>query len=120
MVSLPELAERLQRAGLLQKAFLDCTRSEICQVIEAVFSSIGDEVPPQGWQRPRLEGETLIIPLEVHPDYRWWTKEGASVREILLEVQAPYHVAKKYAAGEGAFVLGLTEEEWARAVECPF
>lgn len=116
MVNLPELAQRLQAAGLLQKAFIDCTRSEIIQVIEAVFSSVGDEVPPEGWQRPRLEGETLIIPLNAHPDYRWWTKDGASIKEIMVEVQAPYEVARKYLSGRGEFVLGMTEEEWANQI----
>jgi hypothetical protein len=107
MVNLADLAERLQDAGLLQKSFLDCTRSEILQVVSAVLSSIGKEVPPDGWGKPYLEEGTqrLIIPHDSHPKYRWWTDEGQCLFDTLVELDAPYEVAVRY-------VPRLTEEAW--------
>ena len=96
MVNLPDLAERLQKSGLLQKSFLDCTKSEILQVVEAVFSSIGEDVPPEGWSQPRIEDGVLIIPHDVHPKYHWWSQDGQSIMDTLLELEAPFEVAKKY------------------------
>ena len=110
MISLPELADRLQDAGLLQKSFLECTRSEILQVCEAVLSSVGEDVPPDGWSKPYLEetktGQRLVIPCDCHPDHRWWTPEGQSIGETLLMLDAPYEVAVKY-------YTRMTPEEWA-------
>lgn len=105
MINLPDLAERLQDAGLLQKSFLECTRSEILQVCEAVLSSIGEDIPPDGWSQPRLEGNRLVIPCDCHPQYRWWTPDGQSIGETLTELDAPYDVAVRYWPN-------LTEEEW--------
>lgn len=109
MIDLPALAEQLQDAGLLQKSFLDCTRSEILQICEAVLSSIGDEVPPEGWNNPYLEetakGKRMVIPFDCHPKYRWWTEDGQSVGQTLIDLDAPYEVAVKYWPG-------LTEEDW--------
>jgi len=109
MISLPELAVRLQDHGLLSKSFQDCTKSEILRVIDAVFSSVGDDVPPEGWREPYLEetadGKRLVIPCDCHPKYRWWTAEGQSVSETLVKLDAPYELARKY-------YRNLTEEEW--------
>lgn len=110
MINFADLAERLQDAGLLHKPFIDCTRSEILQVCEAVLSSIGDDVPPNGWSTPYLEetatGKRLAIPFDCHPKYRWWTEGGQSVGQTLLDLDAPYEVAVRYWPG-------LTKEEWA-------
>lgn len=108
MINLPELAVRLQEHGLLSKSFLECTKTEILQIVDAVFSSVGDDVPPEGWREPRLEdmpdGQRLVIPFDSHPKYHWW-KDGQSIAETLAELDAPYEVAKKYWPN-------LTEAEW--------
>ena len=110
MINLPELAERLQKDGLIAKSFTDCTRSEILQIVEAVFSSVGEDVPPDGWQPPRLDGGTLVIPHDSHPDYHWWKSGGKSVYEILVELDAPFEVARKYVAKGPA--NPMTEADW--------
>ena len=52
MVNLPDLGERLQGAGIINKSFHDCTRTEILFICQAVFSSIGDDVPVWMGQAP--------------------------------------------------------------------
>ncbi|MDY0037967.1 MAG: hypothetical protein RBS05_18810 [Zoogloea oleivorans] len=107
MVNLPELAERLHNLGLLNKPFVDCTRSEIVQVVESVFSSVGEDVPENGWKLPKIDDKgDLFIPIDVHPAYRWWTPAGKSIREILVEIGAPYAVAKRYIDAE------FSEDDW--------
>lgn len=109
MINLPELATRLQAHGLLSKSFQDCTKTEILQVIDAVFSSVGEDVPIEGWREPYLEdttdGKRLVIPFDSHPRYHWWADGGQSIAETLIYLDAPYEVAKKYWGN-------LTEEQW--------
>ena len=110
MVDLPGLAQRLQKDGLIAKSFTECTKSEILQIVEAVFSAVGDDVPPDGWSKPRLEDNSLIIPHDVHPDYHWWNNEGKSIYQILIELDAPFEVAKKYICR--GMATPMTEKEW--------
>ena len=116
MVNLPELAKRLQSAGLLNKSFVDCTKSEINQVIEAVFSSIGEDVPRDGWKTPRVEHKTLVIPFDAHPRFHWWKDGAKSVREILVEMEIPYEIAKLY----DRKLEQMTPQEWQAELEVPF
>jgi hypothetical protein len=110
MINLPELAEHLQKDGLIAKSFADCTRTEILKIVEAVFSSVGDEVPPGGWSKPRLEDGSLVIPFDCHPSYHWWKDGGKSIYEILTELDAPFAVARKYVAK--GFGHPMTEADW--------
>lgn len=118
MINLPALAERLQDAGIINKSFLDCTREEILKIAEAVYSCPDPEfVPASGWLKPILyqteDGRTgLSIPLAAHPKYRWWTPEGQSLQETLIELQAPYEVAKQH-------ILHLTEDAWREKLGAP-
>lgn len=109
MINLPQLAQRLQDAKLMTKSFQDCTRNEILQVCEAVLSSIGDDVPAAGWDKPRIEDGMLRIPVTVHPRYRWWTEEGQSITETLIELDAPWDVAVRY-------IPHITQDEWLEKV----
>lgn len=111
MIDLMALAERMQQLGLLNKSFFDCTRSEILQIADAVFLSVGDEVPPKGWQKPYIDDlGQLIIPNDCHPDYRWWQSGGKSIWEILVELEAPFDVARRYVSR--GFGTRLTEQDW--------
>lgn len=105
MINLPDLAERLIGAGIIQKSFQDCTSKEIEFICEAVMSCFSSDVPVDGWTKPRIENGVLIIPFDCHPDYRWWTCEGKSVTEILEDANAGWEVAKRY-------IPFITEEEW--------
>ena len=110
MVNLPELAEKLGKCGLLQKSFLDCTKSEIEQVINAVFSCVGSAVPLDGWDKPSIINGELNIPCTVHPKYMWWTPAGQGIRQTLIELDAPFEVAKKYIQSKG--MTCLDEKDW--------
>lgn len=118
MINLPMLAERLSAAGLIDKSFLQCTREEILLIAEAVYSCPDpDFVPAAGWVNPILyqteDGrQGLSIPLAAHPKYRWWTPTGQSIQETLLELQAPYDIAKQH-------ILHLTEEDWQKKLSAP-
>lgn len=111
MINLPDLAARLQDAGIINKSFMECTREDIEKLVSAVFSCPDmQEVPAGGWVKPILyqteDGRRgLSIPYAAHPKYRWWTPTGQSVEQTLLELQAPYDIAKQY-------VQHTTEEEW--------
>lgn len=111
MIDLIELAERMQQLGLMNKSFFECTRSEIMQIADAFMSSIGDDVPTNGWQKPYLDDRNqLIIPNDCHPDYRWWQSGGKSVWQILVELEAPFDVARRYVSR--GFGSPLTEQDW--------
>ena len=118
MVNLPALAARLQDAGIISKSFLDCTREEIMTICEAVYSCPDPEfVPASGWAKPIIyrteDGRTgLSIPLAAHPKYRWWTPDGQSVEQTLIELQAPFDIAKNY-------ILHITEDEWNSKLSTP-
>lgn len=105
MISLPILAEQLQGIGILQKSFMECSRSEILQLVTAVFSAVDESVPLDGWSSPKVEGGTLIIPYDSHPKYHWWTGEGQSIFLTLAELGAPLEVVRKH-------YPKITEEEW--------
>lgn len=111
MINLPQLAERLQASGLINKSFMDCTKDEILHVCKCVFSSVGDDVPQEGWQEPYIAktGE-LVIPLDVHPKYRWWEPGGDCLRLILINLGADYNVARQYLKGPDGGAL--TEAQW--------
>lgn len=112
MINLPDLAEKLQAAGVMNKSFMDMTKSEIMALVEAVFSSVGDSIPPDGWEKPFInDAGCLVVPADVHPDYRWWQSGSKSICEILEELEAPYSVAKKYLTG-GGIGTPMTEEAW--------
>lgn len=99
MIDFQHLSEILTRKGLIQKSFFDCTLDEIKDVVTAVFSSVGDGVPADGWDPPRIEDGHLIIPFDCHPKYRWWSPDNSerkSLRVTLKELNAPYEVACKY------------------------
>ena len=110
MISLPQLAERLQDAELLNKSFMNMTKSEILELVTAVYSCPGDEVPPAGWTPPSIEKGAIRIPFDSHPKYHWWALDGQSVLETLIELNAPWTVAKAYLDGKG--VYGMTEEAY--------
>ena len=118
MINLPELAARLQAAGLINKSFLECTRDEIVKIAEAVLSCPDPEfVPAAGWANPIIyqteDGRRgLSIPFAAHPKYRWWTPDGQGVKATLIELQAPYDVAKQH-------ILHMTEEEWNTELSAP-
>src|SRR5262249_44457931 len=47
--------------------------------------------------RPHInEREELIIPFESDPKYHWWKPGGQSIAEILLELNAPPRVWRRY------------------------
>ena len=114
MIDLMELADRMQKAGLMNKPFFDCTKTEILKIVDAVFSSIGDDVPVKGWAKPYIDDAgRLVVPFDVHPEYRWWTSSGKSIWEILVELDAPFDVARKYVC-KGGMGSTLTEQDWIR------
>lgn len=96
MVNLPALAERLNEYGLLNKSFMSMTKGEIELLITAVFSCPDDTIPPSGWDAVRIENGSLVITFKSHPKYHWWQDGGQSLLETLVELNAPYEVAKKY------------------------
>lgn len=97
MINLPDLADKLNQQGLLNKSFMDMTKPEILQLISAIFSSPSDEIPPEGWQTPFIdESGGLVLTFSSHPKYHWWTPDGQSIMDTLIEIGAPYEVAKKY------------------------
>jgi len=116
MINLPKLAARLQAAGLINKSFLECTREEIEKLIEAIFSCPDlDEVPVTGWAKPIIyeteDGRRgLSIPFAAHPKYRWWTPAGQDVEATLIELGAPYEVARLH-------YRELTAEDWANKLK---
>ena len=121
MIDLPQLAERLQKLGLLNKTFFDCTKEEIEALCSAVMSSVdNDVVPPEGWAAPSLRADgTLHIPFDSHPAYHWWKPGAMSVSDILLELDAPHEVAVNYFRPEGPGGAPLSAEAWA-AMKVPF
>lgn len=96
MIDLPELANRLNQYGLMDKTFLNMSRTEIELLIAAVFSCPDNTVPANGWASPLINDDCLTIPANCHPKYRWWTAEGQGLLETLIELDAPYSVACKY------------------------
>jgi hypothetical protein len=89
----------------MNKSFFNCSRSEIEQLCSAVMSSFDHTVPPAGWSKPRIEDGKIIISFDAHPDYHWWKLDGKSIEQMLIELSAPYEVAKCY-------LERLTEAEW--------
>lgn len=96
MVSLPDLADKLNQHGLLQKSFMDMSKTEIMLLVEAVMSSPDDVIPPDGWNNPHIYNGELIITFDSHPKYHWWTPDGQGIMATLVELDAPWEVAKKY------------------------
>lgn len=96
MINLPDLADRLNQLGIINKSFLNMTKSEILLLVSAVYSLPGDEVPPDGWKEPAIIDGVLDISFAAHPKYHWWSINGQSILDTLIELDAPWEVAKKY------------------------
>lgn len=97
MINLPDLADRLNQYGIMNKSFLSMSKSEILLLVNAVFSSVdNDVVPPGGWMNPAIVDGSLLIDFAAHPKYHWWTPDGQSLYETLIEINAPWEVAQKY------------------------
>jgi hypothetical protein len=96
MINLPDLADRLNQYGIMNKSFLSMTKTEIQLLINAVLSCPDETVPPDGWDKPRIEDGALILTFNSHPKYHWWTPDGQSIYETLIEIDAPYEVARQY------------------------
>lgn len=47
------------------------------------------------YEEPRIEKETLIIPFNCHPKYKWWAT-GQSTIETLKELDASTEVIQRY------------------------
>lgn len=109
MTNLPELAEKLNKHGLMQKCFWDMTLEEIHTFIGLVYSSPDTTVPADGWKAPYLDGGELVYPFHCHPDLCWWKPGGRSIKDTLVVLEAPYEVANRYLSGMG---WNLTEEQW--------
>lgn len=109
MTNLPKLAEKLNKHGLMQKAFYDMTLEEIHTFIEAVYSSPDDTVPVDGWKEPYLKDGEVVYPFNCHPDLCWWKPGGRSIKDTLVVLEAPFEVADRYLSGMG---VKLTEEQW--------
>lgn len=58
------------------------------------------ELPPETPRdKPFLTPEgTLAVPAGCGPEYRWWTREGKRVSDILRELKAPRSVWARYCA----------------------
>lgn len=111
MINLADLAARLDAAGVINKSFMECTKDEIIKVVEAVISCPDSgEVPADGWTKPYFhnfgDGPRLVVGFSSHPKYHWWKPIGDSLSTILVDLEAPYEVAREY-------LQGLTEEQWA-------
>ena len=97
MINLPDLADRLNQYGIINKSFMELTKSEIQLMVSAIYSCPGEDVPPDGWDKPRIDDRgDLVLTFNSHPKYHWWTHDGQSIMETLVEISAPYEVAKKY------------------------
>lgn len=98
MIDFSALADRIKSAGLMNKSFFECTKSEIELICSAVMTSLDSSVvPPDGWDSPRIdELGKLHIGFNSHPKYHWWTPDGQSILETLLELNAPWEVAQKH------------------------
>ncbi|MCK9173552.1 MAG: hypothetical protein M0O99_08700 [Desulfuromonas thiophila] len=112
MIDLPKLAEKLMARKLMDKSFFSMTHGEILYLCEAVLSCPSDAVPVDGWQPPRIERGELIFPTDCHPRYRWWTPGGQSLRQTLIELEAPFEVARRYVHGPEGQGSQLAEEDW--------
>lgn len=100
MVNLPTLATKLNDYGLLKKSFMDMSKAEIELLISAVFSCPDDSIPPDGWDPVRIDNGDLIISFNSHPKYHWWKADGQGLMETLVELDAPWEVARKYLCGK--------------------
>jgi len=38
----------------------------------------------------------LVIPINVHPSFKYWLKEGHSLRDMLKKIDAPKDIMEKY------------------------
>jgi hypothetical protein len=102
MINLPDLADKLNQYGLLQKSFMDMSKPEIQLLVTAVFSCPDDTLPVEGWEDPRIDEKgDLHITFNSHPKYHWWNPDGQSVLATLIELNAPWEVAKKYMENRG-------------------
>ncbi|MDD2898974.1 MAG: hypothetical protein PHI31_09705 [Desulfuromonadaceae bacterium] len=111
MINLPALAERLNEYGILNKSFMDMTKTEILLMVSAVFSNPDESIPPEGWSPPTIDDRgRLLIDFAAHPKYHWWTPEGQSIYETLIEINAPWEVAKKYFDSKG--ITQITESNY--------
>jgi hypothetical protein len=102
---LAEMIDLKRFAGLIsdriknvwQRPLSDLNEDEIKALIESAWSCPdGTNTPPGGWEKPRIENDTLMIGFRTHPKYRWWTPDGQSVYQTLKELDAPQHVVNAY------------------------
>lgn len=102
MIDLPKLAERIEGLGIMRKPFFDLTLEEVQSLVSAVMSCPHvDQIPADGWGKPRIEDGELIVPFDAHPSNRWWEPGGKSIEEILQEANAPQEMIDNYRAGLG-------------------
>jgi hypothetical protein len=91
----------------MDKSFISMSHSEILATCETVLSSVGEDVPIDGWEKPYInEHKDLVIPVTAHPDYHWWKRDSLPIMQILKNIGADYEIAKMYD-------VFMTEEEWA-------
>jgi len=84
MVDLKKIGAFFTEKKLWEKPFNQWTREEMEELASVFLSSPGPDVPPGGWQEPRIDDAgRVFIPCRVHPKFRWWTPDGMSIVETI-------------------------------------
>ena len=96
MVNLKAVADYLTKKELWTKPLSTWGAEEIEEFGLVFLSCPGPEVPVDGWKKPTLSNGKLKIPFDVHPSYRWWTRDGKALWEILDELGATKEEKAKY------------------------
>lgn len=59
-------------------------------------------------EKPSLQNGVLVIPLNGDPRFQWW-RGGLSIYEVLVELNAPLSVMKRYVSEKKLIELGIIQ-----------
>lgn len=103
MIDMRKIGQDITAHKLWEKTLKEFSREEIETLAGIFFSSPGSKVPTDGWKKPYIDDqEILVIPHDCHPRYRWWTEHGQSIEATLVELGASIEMMARYIPEKGS------------------
>lgn len=89
MINLPAIAAYLEENNMWDVNFRSMDEFQIKDFAYAVMMASEHKAIPY------IEDETLYLPPNVHPDFKYW-QGGQSIKETLEQINAPHEMIEKY------------------------
>lgn len=97
MIDKKKIGAWFDKRNLWSKPFNAWTEEEFNELVTVIFNSPNHSIPSQGWAQPYInQAGELIIPMDSHPRYHWWTSNGQSILNTLKELGASQEIISRH------------------------